>query len=290
MQVQTKASVAHYDRTQWSGQAQSIRSLDSTLDLHLATSSFISGPTTSSSTREVVSPTHIRLATMPALAVRDANVPPPPSRKEGKNAAAAKPPLPTQPATANPLVVQRCIAFLNKLHTQYDASQNNKSTQSHSHHPALPDLSSHLASLASTSVTLLHVGSAYEVVGHWLHSCEKHSQAVAILRNAATVYDACNATGKALLARIDVGRALNAAALALQQQADKTEQEREMGVKETQQHWLTVREQVQGKELRLESYACYHDGPAVLSTGRTVHSVGCAAVEAAVRASASGVG
>ena len=103
------------------------------------------------------------------------------------------------------------------------------------------------------------MGGAYEVVGQWLHNCEKHKQAVVILLNAATVYDACNAAGKALLARIDVGRALNAA-LAVQHQTDKAEQEKHTEVEQAQQHWLTVREQVRGKELRLDSYACYHHG------------------------------
>ena len=196
---------------------------------------------------------------MPVLAVRDTNVPvpPPASRKDGKHAAATKPVLPAQPALANPLIAQRCIAFLTKLQMQYDASQTKPT---HSSHPALPELNCYLAALASSSATLLQVGSAYEVVGHWLHNCEKYTQAAAILRNAATVYDACHAAVKALLARIDVGRALNAAVAQQQQHEEEAEQDRQAEVQQAEQHWLIVQEQVRGKELRLESYACYHHG------------------------------
>ena len=191
---------------------------------------------------------------MPALTTRDANVPlPPTARKDGKGRPATRPPPPAPPAPGNPLVVQRCTAFLSKLQTQYDTSQA-KST--HSVHPPLPDLASHIATLASDSATLLHVASAYEVVGHWLHNCEKHTQAAAILRNAMTVYEACNAAGRALLARIDAGRALNAAAVA----QHKTEPSKQTEVEQAQQHWLTVEQQVRGKDLRLESYACFHHG------------------------------
>ena len=216
----------------------------------------------SSPSRAAVTGSPLVVQQMPALAVRDVNLPQPPtSRKDGKASAPTKAqPPPTPAAPVNPLVVQRCIAFLNKLQTQYDASQLVRASHS-SHQPPLPELASHLASLAAPAASLLDVGSAYEVVGRWLHNAEKHAQAVAILRNAATVYDACNASTKARLARIDVGRALNATVAAAQQQQPTVEEQgRQTEVEQARQHWTAVQQEVRGKELRLESYACFHHG------------------------------
>ena len=202
---------------------------------------------------------------MPALAVRDANVPVQSTpRKDDKSLIANPKPQPKpHPPPADPLVAQRCLAFIASLPSKYAASISH-SKLSHSNHPALPDLSPHLTALSSSSATLLQVGAAYEVAGHWLYNCDKHAQAVKILHNAATVYDACNATEKALLARIDMGRALNAAVLAVQQQQQQLDTaqhgQQTAAVEQAQQHWTVVQQQVQGKDLRLDSAACYQRG------------------------------
>ena len=197
---------------------------------------------------------------MPPLALRDANVPAPTptsSRKDGRRGATSTGALTPPPTPANPLVVQRCVAFLHKLQAQYDVSRGESSRSAHPH---LPELAPHLAALASPAVPLQHVATAYEVVGNWLHACDKYGQAADILRNAATVYDACSSNGKALLARINVGRALNAAVGAQKQPTGQTEQQRQTRVDEADQYWLAVEDELRGRELRLESYACYHHG------------------------------